>query len=176
MPFLISFRLCRSALALMILVSFCAVSTAQERTISPWEATVKSAILPGWGQFVTGGRIKAVVSLAGVYGLVAASLIARASYRNIYNDKYVPAVLSGSPESDRYYELANQRYKLSRGLAFAAVGVWAYSMIDSYVSCVIRNAQVKARKLKFNTKRIDKFDLEYKTLEGELRIEARTEF
>ncbi len=179
MSFLISFKLCRLSflivLVVLSVVSFSLLAFA-DGEVSPWEATVKSAIIPGWGQFVTGGKVKAVISLTGTYGLVVAGLIARARYLDVYNNRYVPAALAGSPEADRYYDLARQRYKLSKGLFFAAVGVWVYSMIDSYVSSIIRNAQIKARMLKFDTERIDKFDLEYKALEGELRIKATTEF
>ena len=176
MSFLISFKLCKlSSVALVALSAISLLASANDE-ISPWGATVKSAIIPGWGQFVTGGKIKAVISLTGTYGLAVAGLIARARYLDVYNNSYVPAALAGSPEADRYYDLATQRYKLSKGLFFAAAGVWVYSMIDSYVSSIITNAQIKARKLKFDTERIDKFDLEYKVMEGELRIKATTEF
>ena len=143
-------------------------------SISPWRAVARSAILPGWGQFATGGKLKGIFSFVASFGLVTASWIAWREYKEIYDNDYAPAVLSGSPDADYHYDRANQRYKLSRGLAFTAVGIWAYSMVDSYVSAILRNAELRAGELSFNTERIDRFDLEFKLLEegAELKVKA----
>jgi hypothetical protein len=162
-------------LLFVCLSSLATASATEEKVVSPWTAAVRSAFVPGWGQFISGGRVKGVVSAVGVYGLIAAGLFVHQDYLSEY-DRYSNAATNNLPVADEYYDVANQRYKLSRGLIFAAVGVWAYSVIDSYVSSSIRNTQIKAKRLRFDTGRINRFDMEYRALEGEIRIESVTEF
>lgn len=151
-------------------------ASASDEPISPWGAAFRSIVLPGWGQMATGGRLKGVLSFALTTGLLSASWIVWSEYKEIYNERYVPAALSNSPLADRYYDQANQRYKLSRGLLVAAIGVWVYSMLDSYVDALLQNAEFKAKSLKFDTSRMDKLDLEFKLSEGKSRLSLKKEF
>ncbi|RKY01773.1 hypothetical protein DRP77_09125 [Candidatus Poribacteria bacterium] len=151
-------------------------ASAPEEPISPWGAALRSAVLPGWGQMATGGKFKGVLSFALTTGLLSASWVVWSEYKEIYNERYVPAALSNSPLADRYYDQANQRYKLSRGLLVAAIGVWVYSMLDSYVDALLQNAEFKAKSLKFDISRLDRIDLEFKLSEGESRLSLKKEF
>lgn len=128
------------------------------RLISPIGAIARSAVMPGWGQFYARNRLLGTTSFVGTSGLLVGALITHQSFRNVYNNQYVPIALNNpeAPEAVFQYNRANQRYKLRQFFLFAAVGIWAYSLIDSYVGANLYNAETKANQL------ID----EMKTLEG----------
>ena len=60
------------------------------------------------------------------------------------------------------YNRANQRFKLRQFFLFAAAGVWAYSLIDSYVGANLYNATAKADQLIDEMKQIEELGVQLK--------------
>ena len=71
------------------------------RLVSPIGAVVRSAFLPGWGQFYAHSYMQGSLSFIGTTGLLIGSLIAHRSFTDIYNNHYVPAATEDkdSPEA-----------------------------------------------------------------------------
>lgn len=95
---------------------------------TPGNATLRSAILPGWGQWFNGQNTKAYVlgSLA-VVGL-AATVTLNAKAASTYSDYEKVGVVNDSLYDDYNTQ---QGQAMSAGLFTAAV--WVYGMIDAYV-------------------------------------------
>jgi len=140
--------------------------------VSPIGAAVRSAFLPGYGQIYTESKIRGSILLVSFGTLIAGGFISRNSYQNIYQDyRDVAWEALDNPQDkalqerkDLLFDRSNQRFKLSQFLFFASLGVWAYSVIDSYVSGNVYNAQVKSEKLLDDIKGIEemKFQLDVK--------------
>ena len=152
------------------------ISSAQSdenlRLISPIGAVVRSAILPGWGQFHAHNRFLGATSFLGTSTLLVGALITHQSFQAVYNDEYVPVALidDKSPEAIFQYNRANQRYKLRQFFLFAAAGVWAYSLIDSYVGANLYNAETKANQLIDDMKRIEELGVQLKATPTRLQL------
>ena len=152
------------------------VSAAQPnedlRLVSPIGAIVRSAVLPGWGQFYAHKRVLGTTAFVGTSGLLIGALITHQSFRNIYDNAYVPAALidEKSPETIFQYNRANQRYKLQQFFLFAAAGVWAYSLIDSYVGAKLYNAEAKANQLIDDMERIEEWGVQLETTPTQLQL------
>ena len=131
-----------SAVFLSILIG--CVESSEIRLISPMGAAARS-VVPGWGQVYTRSRIQGVAVFLSVGLLAAGGVQADATYRDYYNNKYVPAVFADSDQADFYFDRSNQYYKLSRFLLYAAAGIWAYSVLDAYVDAHFYNARQRAR-------------------------------
>ena len=139
---------CGCYLLLLIQIGF-AQSGEDIHLVSPVGAVARSAVLPGWGQFYAHSYFQGGLSLVGASGLLMGSLIAHKSFRDVYNNEYARIAIDApqSPEAVFQYNRANQRYKLRQFFLFTAVGVWAYSIIDSYVGANLHNARTKANRL-----------------------------
>lgn len=152
------------------------ISSAQPdeglRLVSPIGAVARSAILPGWGQFYARSHFQGSVSFVGTGGLFIGALIAHQSFRDVYNNEYVPIALnnSDSPEAAFQYNRANQRFKLRQFFLFAAVGVWAYSIIDSYVGANLYNATTKANQLIEGVKQIEELGVQLEVNPTQLQL------
>ncbi len=129
------------------------VESSEVRLISPIGAVSRS-VIPGWGQFYTHNKLKGVVVFLSVGILGVGGVQADATYRDYYNNKYKPAVLSDSGQADFYFDRSNQYYKLSRFLLYSAAGVWLYSVIDSYVDAHIYNARQQSKMLDIDDERL----------------------
>ena len=140
--------------------------------VSPISAVARSIVMPGWGQFYTEGYLQGSVSIIGTGGLLIGSLLAHNSFRDIYDKEYVPAaeIKRDSPEALSYYNLANQRFKLRQFLLIAAAGVWAYSIIDSYVGANLYNAKTKANTLIDDVKQIEELGVQFEVTPTQLHI------
>lgn len=147
--------------SLVIFLSILAncVESSEVRLISPIGAVSRS-IIPGWGQFYTHNKLKGIIVFLSVGILGVAGVQADATYRDYYNSKYKPAVLSDSSQADFHFDRSNQYYKLSRFLLYSAAGIWAYSVIDSYVDAHIYNAQQQSRMLDIDDERLQQFKTE----------------
>jgi hypothetical protein len=152
------------------------VSSAQSdedlHLVSPIGAVARSAILPGWGQFYAHSRFQGTSSMIGTSGLLIGALIAHQSFQDVYNNAYVPIALNApdSPEAAFQYNRANQRFKLRQFFLFAVVGVWAYSVIDSYVGANLYNATTKANQLIDDAKRIEKLSVQLEVTPTQLHL------
>ncbi len=120
----------------------CAESS-EIRLVSPMGAAARS-VIPGWGQIYTRSKIQGVIVFLSVGLFAAGGVRADAIYRDFYNNKYTPAVLTDSDQADFYYDRSNQYFKLSRFLLAAAGGIWLYSALDAYVDAQIYNARQRA--------------------------------
>ena len=142
------------------------------RLVSPVGAIGRSAVLPGWGQFYAHNRFLGATSFAGTTGLLVGALITHQSFRDVYNNEYVPVALidDKSPEALFQYNRANQRYKLRQFFLFAAAGVWAYSLIDSYVGANLYNAEAKANQLIDQMKQIEELNLQINLAPTQLQL------
>ena len=142
------------------------------RLVSPIGAIGRSAVLPGWGQFYAHKRFLGTTSFVGASGLLMGALITHQSFRNVYDNEYVPVALNDpkAPEALFQYNRANQRYKLRQFFLFAAAGVWAYSLIDSYVGANLYNAEAKAKQLIDDMKRLEELSVQLEVTPAQLQL------
>lgn len=142
------------------------------RLVSPIGAIGRSVVLPGWGQFYAHKRLLGATSFVGTSGLLIGALITHQSFLNVYNNEYVPVALidDKSPEALFQYNRANQRFKLRQFFLFAAAGVWAYSLIDSYVGANLYNAEAKANQLIEDMKQIGELDVQLEVTPTQLQL------
>ncbi|MDR1695639.1 MAG: DUF5683 domain-containing protein [Endomicrobium sp.] len=96
----------------------------------PFNASLRSALLPGWGQMWNEQETKGWI----VLGLFAVS-VAGAFYFNgeAYEsyDKYEQeSLVSGS-----YYKDYEDNYQISQICSYVAIGTWLYAVIDAYLTC-----------------------------------------
>ena len=128
------------------------VESSEVRLISPIGAVSRS-VIPGWGQFYTHNKLKGVIVFLSVGILGVGGVQVDTTYRDYYN-KYRDAVFTDSSQADFYFDRSNQYYKLSRFLLYTAAGIWAYSIIDSYVDAHIYNAQQQSKMLDIDDERL----------------------
>lgn len=149
-----------------------------QELISPFGAVVRSSVLPGYGQFYIGKKIQGVFSFITTSSLLTGSFITWTYYREVYNNKYIPAAEENlySSETRKYYNEANQRYKLSQFLLFAGLGFWTYSLIDSYVGANFYNAELKAKQLLREVKPIENVKIETSMIEQGISLKLEKRF
>lgn len=169
---LIQLLVCAVALIWGGQVGFAESEETDLHLVSPIAAVARSIVLPGWGQFYTEGYLQGGVSFVGTGGLLIGSLIAHKSFRDIYNNEYVPAAREkrDSPEALSHYNRANQRFKLRQFFLIAAAGVWAYSIIDSYVGANLYNAKTKANSLIDDVKQIEELGVQFRITPTQLHL------
>ncbi|MCE2399944.1 hypothetical protein J4G08_03550 [Candidatus Poribacteria bacterium] len=131
------------------------------RLISPIGTMVRSTVFPGWGQFHSRNYFRGSLVLLGIGSSVVGTFLAHQSFATEY-DNYIitagydpddPAVLVS-------YDKANQRYKLKMFFIYTGIGVWAYSIIDSYVSANFYNANSQIRSIQEDAQHIEKLGLQ----------------
>lgn len=122
---------------------------ASEKLISPIGAVVRSAIFPGWGQIYSRSYIRSGLIVLSIGGSAVGALLAERSFRSRYNAYATLANLEPDNEAGvlASYEHANQRYKLRMFFLYTGVGIWLYSVIDSYVSANFYNATTQIRSI-----------------------------
>lgn len=128
------------------------VESSEVRLISPIGAVSRS-VIPGWGQFYTHNKLKGIIVFLSVGVLGVGGAQVDSTYRDYYN-KYRDAVFADSGQADFYFDRSNQYYKLSRFLLYTAAGIWAYSIMDSYVDAHIYNAQQQSKMLDIDDERL----------------------
>ena len=130
--------------------------------VSPIGAMVRSAILPGWGQFYSRGYFRGSFTVLGIGGSVIGALLAQQSFKNRY-DAYAEYA-SKYPNDDQgvfeKYEYANQRYKLRTFFMYTGIGIWVYSLIDSYVGANFYNATTLIQSIEQDAQDIEKLGIE----------------
>jgi len=138
---------------LLLTLSTSLVEGLEIKLISPIGAVARSTI-PGWGQFYTHDKLQGVIVFLSVGIIGGFGIYADAEYRDYYN-KYRPAALNDSVQANFYFEKANDYYKLSRFLFYAAAGIWAYGAIDSYIDANIYNARIQASMIDVDSDRFN---------------------
>ena len=103
-----------------------AARRAEEKALGlvhPYSALVRSAAVPGWGQFKIQQPVQGSILFIGAAGLFAGYWVTHRDFRDIYDNGYVPAVADhgpDSPEAAGFYATSNEKYKVSQALLFAA--------------------------------------------------------
>ena len=134
----------------------------EERLVSPIGAMVRSAILPGWGQFHSRGYFRGSFTVLGIGGSVIGALLAQQSFQNRYNAYATYAGLNPNDDQGVFerYEYANQRYKLRTFFMYTGIGIWVYSLIDSYVGANFYNATTLIQSIEQDAQDIEKLGIE----------------
>lgn len=134
----------------------------QIRLVSPIGAMVRSAILPGWGQFYSRSYFRGSLTALGIGGSAIGALLAQRSFNNRYNDYATYASLNPHDEAGVLgrYAYANQRYKLRTFFMYTGIGIWVYSLIDSYVSSNFYNATTLVQSIQQDAEDMEKLGIE----------------
>ena len=84
-------------ISVLCLCSWVQIGVAQPnedlRLVSPIGAIGRSAVLPGWGQFYAHNRFLGATPFWEPSGLLIGALITHQSFRDVYNNEYVPVAL-----------------------------------------------------------------------------------
>ena len=143
--------------------------------MSPMGAVGRSVVLPGWGQFYARKRILGTTSF--VENKWSPDWCV--NYPPIFPRMFttmsmfrVALIDDKSPEALFQYNRANQRYKLRQffSLSSQQQGVWAYSLIDSYVGANLYNAEAKANQLIDDMKRIGELGVQLEATPTQLQL------
>ena len=132
------------------------------RLISPIGTMVRSTVFPSWGQFHSRNYFRGSLILLGIGASAVGAYYANQSLQSQY-DNYI---LTASYEPDNSdlvlasYDKANQRYKLRMFFIYTGIGIWAYSIIDSYVSANFYNANSQVRSIQEDAQNIEKLGLQ----------------
>jgi hypothetical protein len=94
---------------------------------SPANASVRSLLVPGWGQAFNGQRIKGVVAFLSV-GAAAGGSLALFNKANQSYDHYNDLGVKDDPSYNDYKRERTQ----SLLLGTAAILLWVYSVVDAY--------------------------------------------
>ena len=133
-----------------------------DRLVSPIGAMVRSAVFPGWGQFYSRGYIRGSLTVLGIGGSVVGALLAQQSFQNRYDAYAEYASLYPNDDQGVFerYEFANQRYKLRTFFMYAGIGIWVYSLIDSYVGANFYNATTLIQSIEQDAQDVEKLGIE----------------
>ena len=132
------------------------------RLISPIGTMVRSTFVPGWGQIHSRNYFRASLILLGIGSSAVGAYFAHQAFASEYNNY----VLTASFEPDdsftvfESYDKANQKYKLKMFFIYAGVGMWAYSIIDSYVSANFYNANSHVNSIQEDAQQIENLGLQ----------------
>lgn len=125
-------------------------------------ALIRSALMPGLGQWSIGQPIQGTFFLVATVACVGGGVFFHNEYRTMYNEEYLPAVERfgvTSDEAESLYRQVNSRFKLSRGLLLTALGIWMYGMVDAYVDAAIRNATLEAESVRQNREAMEQLNV-----------------
>jgi hypothetical protein len=169
---------------LLTATKFSLAQNDEIRLVSPIGAAVRSAFLPGYGQIYADSNVRGGVLLVSFGALIAGGFVARDSYQDLYQD-YKDAAWEAldrpqdqalQERKDILFDKSNQRFKLSQFLFFASLGVWAYGVIDSYVSGNVYNAQVKSEKLLDDVKGTEKMEFQLDVKREQINLTVTANF
>lgn len=134
----------------------------QVKLVSPIGAMVRSAVFPGWGQFHSRSYFRGSLTVLGIGGSIVGALLAQNSFRNRYEayEKLVWDPFSNEKVILESYDYANQRYKLRTFFMYTGIGIWLYSLIDSYVSANFYNATTLIQSIEQDAQNIEKLGIE----------------
>ncbi len=128
------------------------------RLISPIGTMARSTVFPGWGQFHSRNYFRGGLVLLGIGSSAVGAFLAHQSFATQYNN-YVLTASYDPDDSDTVlasYDKANQKYKLKMFFIYTGIGIWAYSIIDSYVSANFYNATSQIRSIQEDAQNIEK--------------------
>ena len=132
------------------------------RLISPVGTMVRSAVFPGWGQFHSRNYFRGSLVLLGIGTSTLGAIMTHQTFKTEYNNY----ALTASNEPDNHdavlasYDNANQHYKLRMFFIYTGVGIWVYSIIDSYVSANFYNATLQVKSIQEDVEHIENLGLQ----------------
>ncbi len=94
-------------------------------------AALRSALLPGWGQFAKGDRARGIIFAVGVGTSAAASVAAHVAYTQA-DGRYDAATMPD--EIDRTYRTANRLYRTRNVLALVTALGWGAAVFDALIA------------------------------------------
>ena len=102
------------------------------------------------------------MTVLGVGGSAIGALLAQRSFSNRYNAYATYASVNPHDEAGVFerYDYANQRYKLRTFFMYTGIGIWVYSLIDSYVSSNFYNAETLIQSIQKDAQDIEKLGIE----------------
>lgn len=125
----------RKAVLMLGVMSLCISQSFAATPISinlsahtPVNATLRSAVVPGWGQYFNGQETKGYVVFSGFVLTALSSYLLYSKANNTYSDYEKQGVKNGSLYSD-YETQSNQAMAVS----LVAAGIWVYGMVDAYI-------------------------------------------
>ena len=135
---------------------------AEVKLVSPIGAMVRSAIFPGWGQFYSRSYFRGSLIVLGTSASTIGALLAQRSFNSRYNAYATYASLNPHDEAGvlERYGYANQRYKLRTFFMYTGIGIWVYSLIDSYVSSNFYNATALVESIQQDAQDMEKLGIE----------------
>ena len=138
------------------------LETESIRLISPVGTMVRSAVIPGWGQIHSRNYFRGGLMLIGIGVSTTGALLAQRSFNAEYN--YYALTASNEPDNitavQASYDRANQKYKLRMFFIYTGIGIWVYSIIDSYVSANFYNATSQVQSIKEDAQHIENLGLQ----------------
>ncbi len=161
-----------SLLILLLSIQFCYAEEANNkvvsmeseqsiRLISPIGTMVRSTVFPGWGQFHSRNYFRGSLVLLGIGSSAVGAFLAHQSLKTQYDHYVITASLD--PDDATLlasYDKANQQYKLKMFFVYTGIGLWAYSIIDSYVSANFYNATSQVRSIQEDAQQIENLGLQ----------------
>jgi len=104
--------------------------TADFSKATPFNAALRSALMPGWGQGWNEQPTKGWI----VFGVFAASVFGAFYYNNQAFGKYDEYKNFGAIDGPAYSDY--ERYRsTSQVFTVLAIGTWLYAVIDAYFTC-----------------------------------------
>ena len=132
------------------------------RQISPVGTMVRSTFIPGWGQIHSRNYFRASLILLGISSSAVGAYFAHQSFTTEYNN-YALTASFDPDDTDTVlasYDKANQKYKLRMFFIYSGIGLWAYSIIDSYVSANFYNANSHVNSIQEDAQQIENLGLQ----------------
>ncbi|GEM_PF-801597 len=107
-----------------------AALTDSVRSIDPGRALLRSALLPGWGQFYVGKPVKGVVFATGAASLLGLTFYCDSQVRDLAGrrDPGLTALERATLETD----IEHWRTRRRRWILWT-VGLWLYNLADAFV-------------------------------------------
>ncbi len=166
-------RILSIILILLFSIQICSAKDAAENTsalepeksirlISPVGTMVRSAVFPGWGQVHSRNYYRGSLMLLSIGTSTLGAIMAHQSFKTEYNNY----ALTASNEPDNYdavlasYDRANQKYKLKMFFVYTGIGIYVYSIIDSYVSANFYNATSQVKSIQEDAQHIENLGLQ----------------
>jgi len=116
----------------------------------PFNAAIRSALMPGWGQLWNEQETKAYIT----FGVFAVSLIGAFYFNAQAENKYRDYEKQGIVNSSLFDDYQNNR-NTSVVLTYVAIGTWLYAVIDAYFTCKSHVSNPKTSSFNFFYNRKD---------------------
>lgn len=104
----------------------------------PVNASLRSALMPGWGQMWNEQPTKAWIT----FGVFAVSVASAFYFNSEADKKYDKYEEQGLINGDYYSDYEDNR-TISQVFTFVAIGTWVYGIIDAYFTTKKQNAAPK---------------------------------